>query len=353
MRIILDPAEAARAFATFLRQLGRGTRAVRGELRRPGLRGVGLRGGTGRAVEVRWNPALNFWFVHQDAGGRHKITLGLDDPASSPRLEASAEIGFRLSGADRRQSGAFVRFGQDVLVAHSGRLPLTPDPEMGPEPEGFLGFLRMHGYPLTSMPLGHWGAAGKGGGRTGAHQAEALLLASVSSPQLAANIRGFASAARDYAQWRGLGLLPGDTPRLDFSPEAIDRAEPCPLRREVLRGLRDGLERYIVTRGLGLRLGFTPQGDLVLAHADGAVAGVVHAATDLSPASLQTGVGRLLVTRLAPRAAKFLAIPGVLGPFFTQSLFRHGVHAVSYKPGQDMAVVLDAEAVLDVVQSKE
>ena len=64
-------------------------------------------------------------------------------------------------------------------------------------------------------------------------------------------------------------------------------------------------------------------------------------------------MGRLLLSRLAQRAAKFLVIPGALGPYFTQTLFLHDIHVISYKIGQDMAVVLDAQAILDAVQSLE
>jgi hypothetical protein len=276
-------------------------------------------------------------------GNRQWLQFGLADPSECVRLEPVCEMNFPCSGFDQRMNGFFVRFGKDVLLANTGKLAR--------DEASFTRYLDEHGYDLTTHSI--TGPDGMG--------LQALILASIASPSVGYNVFRFVSAVNDYRQWACLGLLAAGRERLCFGAKpAVCDAESTSggnsrdwLMNTVVTGVREQLAKFIDSRSLRYKIGSSPNSDIVLTSPDNTVLAVFQVTTNLSPASLHAGVGRLLLSRSTIRAAKFLAIPGSLGPFFTQALFRHDIHAARYKLTPDMAVVLDAQAVFAAIQTME
>jgi hypothetical protein len=334
MRIILDSAEAEHAFQLFLGHLSQECRHVSASVR---WRGSWLQG------TVLWHAGFRFWFSHRSMENRHWLQFGLRDPSECISLEPVCEMSIPKSGFDKRMNGFFVRFGKDVLLANTGKL--TRDEA------SFTRYLDEHGYDLTAHSV--TGPDGK--------DLQSLILTSILGPSVGYNVFRFVSAVNDYRQWNCQGLLAQGKGRLCFGHKAqacvADSSSTGESRDRltdtVVSGTRDQLEKFINSRSLRYKVGSLASSDIVLTSPDNTVLAAFHVTTDLSPASLYTGVGQLLLSRSNIRAAKFLVIPGSLGPFFTQALFRHDIHATPYKLTPDMGVVLDAQAVFAAIQSME
>jgi hypothetical protein len=334
MRIILDSAEAEHAFQVFLDHLSQGCESYSASVR---WRGSWL------TSSVQWHAGFRLWFSHRTMGNRQWLQFGLRDPAECANLEPVCEMSFPTAGFDKRMNGFFVRFGKDVLLANTGKL--TRDEA------SFTRYLDEHGYDLTAHSV--TGPDGKG--------LQTLILTSILGPSVGYNVFRFVSAVNDYRQWNCQGLLAQGKGKLSFGQKAgACTAEPFTagesrdrLMNTVVAGVREQLAKFIKSRSLRYKIGSSPSNDVVLTSQDNTVLAAFQVTTDLSPASLYTGVGQLLLSRSTIRAAKFLVIPGSLGPFFTQALFRHDIHATPYKLTPDMAVVLDAQAVFAAIQSME
>ena len=332
MQILLDKDEVEQSALSFMRNLKKECRPAAAALRWRG----GAQGG-----EVFWNARFHFWFAHRRTASRHWFQAGLHDPASSDRLAPVCELSFPLSGIDRRLNCCFLRFGKDVLIActeHSGR-----------DGAGLLHHLELHDYDLTTHSM--QAPDGK--------PLDAVIISGVSSPSLAFDFSRFLNAVNDWRQWEALGLESGAHQRMHFGdkPSGIDPAcADAPagspfLHALVADGMRDQLSNLIASRKLRWRTGFTPAGDLVLVTQDNAVLAAFQVKTSLAPGDLYAGVGQLLLSRFTLRAAKFLVVPGTLGPYFTQTLFRHDIQVATYKLTPDMGVVFDAQALFDAVLS--
>jgi len=274
---------------------------------------------------------------------RHWLQFGLRDPAECVNLEPVCEMSFPAAGFDKRMNGFFVRFGKDVLLANTGKL--TRDEA------SFTRYLDEHGYDLTAHSV--TGPDGK--------ELQALILTSILSPSVGYNVFRFVSAVNDYRQWNCLGLLAQGKGKLCFGNKAAACAAESfssgeyrdMLMNTVVAGVREQIVKFIYSRSLRYKIASSASSVIVLTSSDNTVLATFHVTTDLSPASLYTGVGQLLLSRSNIRAAKFLVIPGSLGPFFTQALFRHDIHAITYKLTPDMGVVLDAQAVFAAIQTME
>lgn len=334
MQILLDEAEVERGVQSFMQHLKKECHAVPARLR---WRGVA------QEMEVFWNEPFHFWFAHKRTANRHWFQVGLHDPAACGQgvLQPACEMSFPLCGFDRRNNSFFLRFGKDVLIAHSG----TP----GKGGAGLPRHLELHDYDLAThaMPAPD--------GQT----LEAVIVSGVSSPSLAFDFARFVSAVNDWRQWEALGLNSGAQPRIQFGighsgaePACADAPAGSPrLHALVVDGVRDQLANFIEARKLRCRAGSTPSDDIVLVTPDNAVLAALQVKTSLAPGNLYAGVGQLLLSRSTLRAAKFLVVPATLGPYFTQTLFRHDIHVATYKLTQDMSVVFDAQTVFDAALS--
>ena len=330
MRIILDPAEVEPAYRSFMRHLSKGGISVTALLNWRG---------SWQESDIVWSPKFRFWVSSKTTGNRHWVLFGLREPFDGSRLEPDCEMSFPLSGFDGRMNGFFVGFGKDVLVAHSGKA--------GKQAMPLAQFLDLHGYDLAAHTV-----------RTpDGKEQTAVILSGVSSPALPYNVYRFVSAVSDHRQWHELGLLPGGRDKTVFGSKTPVLGEACPdpghphggMHQAVVRGVREQLARYVDARKLRVRIGSTPGNDIVIVSQDNTVLAALQVKTGLAPANLFAGVGQLLLSRHTARAAKFLVVPGSLGPFFTQTLFRHDIHVVSYKLTQDVDVVLDAQDVFATI----
>ena len=334
MRILLEALNVKNALQSFLAQLTSGCSPVTARVRWRG---------TCQEREVFVNARFQFWFFHKRTANRHWFQFGVMEPSWSGELEPACEMNFPFSGFDRRMNSFFVKFGKDVLVAHSGRI-------RGEGGTAFLQFSKLHEYDLTTH-----GVAAPGG------MQDAFILSSVSSPALAYTVSRFVSAVNDYRQWAAHGLLVGARDKAVFSPKSSgdeldisqNKTAPGWLHTLVAQSVRDQLAKFIKANKLRYRVGSSPASDIILALPDDTLLAAFQVKTGLSPDELYTGIGQLLLPRSTFRAAKFLVIPGTLGPFFTQALFRHDIHVTPYKLTQDMAVVLDAQAVFAAIQAVE
>ena len=327
MQIVHEPLETARALGALLSRLGKDVAPAPAQVRWRGRL---------QEMELHWCERYRFWFAARQTGNRHWLLFGLRPPEEAVRQEPVCELSFPLAGPDRRMNGMFLRFGKDVLLAWGLRA--------GVKGLSLGQYLEMHEYGFTGLSV----AFPDGRPR------EAVVISSVSGDNLSCNVARFVSAVCDFKQWSTQGLLPGALPRVAYGPAAKphghdDKAAPR-LLRLVASGLREQLERFIETRRLRMKVGFSTQGELVLASQDNTVLAVFHAETDLAPENLHRAVGQLILSRQALRAARFLVLPGTLGAYFSQTLFRHDIHVLTYKLTQDMAVVLDAEAVFNAIR---
>jgi hypothetical protein len=334
MRIILDATQVDKAFQSFMRHLSKGCVAATGTVSWKGV---------WQDTDIHWNPRFRFWVAAKSTSNRHWLQFGLHDPAEGGRLESACEMSFPLSGFDGRMNGFFLGFGKDVLVAHSGRT--------GKRDMHFPQFLELHGYDMAT----HEAQAPDG------KQQLAVIVSGVSSPALAYNVFRFVSAVSDHRQWHEQGLLPGGNDKIVFGPRSHAPEDTCPdsgpahggLHQRVARGVREQLDRFVESRKLRVRVGSAPGSDMVLVSPDNVVLAAIQVKTRLSPADLFAGVGQLILSRHTLRAAKFLVVPGALGPFFTQALFRHDILVVSYKLTQDMDVVLDPQDIFAAIHNAE
>lgn len=332
MQILLDEAEVESRTQSFMQHLKNGCRPVTATLR---WRTVV------QSEEVFWNEPLHFWFAHKRTANRHWFQAGLHDPAAcgSGVLQPVCEMSFPHSGFDRRNNCFFLRFGKDVLIAHSGI--------SGKGGAGLLKHLELHDYDLATHSM----TAPDG------QPLDAVIVSGVSSPSLAFGFARFVSAVNDWRQWEAMGLNSGAQPKIQFGlrPSGVDQActdAAAPrLHALVVDGVRDHLANFIEARKLRCRAGSTPSDDIVLVTPDNAVQAAFQVKTSLAPDALYAGVGQLLLSRSTLRAAKFLVVPATLGPYFTQTLFRHDIHVATYKLTQDMSVVFDAQTVFDAIHS--
>lgn len=334
MQILLDESEVERGVQSFMQYLKKECRPVPARLRWRGA---------AQEEEVFWNEPFHFWFAHKRTANRHWFQAGLHDPVACGQgvLQPVCEMSFPLCGFDRRNNCFFLRFGKDVLIAHSG----AP----GKGEAGLLKHLELHDYDLATHAM----SAPDG------QPLEAVIVSGVSSPSLAFDFARFVSAVNDWRQWEALGLNSGAQPRIQFGigHSVADRAcADAPagsprLHALVVDGVRDQLVNFTEARKLRCRAGSTPSDDIVLVTPDNAVLAALQVKTSLAPGNLYAGVGQLLLSRSTLRAAKFLVVPGTLGPYFTQTLFRHDIHVATYKLTQDMSVVFDAQAVFDAALS--
>ncbi|WP_243309927.1 hypothetical protein [Fundidesulfovibrio agrisoli] len=326
MQIIQDQETARAALQKFMRSLKKSAAKVTADIR---WRGRAWEG------ETYWNQAECFWFSFEGESGLFRLRLGLREPADAAPLEPVCELAFDESGADGEASGLLLRFGSDVLLAYAAPVPLVQ-------------FLGAHEYDFTVLQA----VPQQGEPR------EALVISSAGADTAPAGVARFVRAVRDFQAWKAQGLLPADGHDIDFGPSltlnSAGRDLPSPRLLELAtRSLREQLDKFSESRNLGHRTGYTRHGQLVLADAKQSVAAVFQVEADLDPANLQEAVGRLILSRLPLHAARFLALPGTLGAFFTQALHRHGIHVLTYKHTQDMSVVFDAEAVFDIVRGDD
>ncbi|WP_243366147.1 hypothetical protein [Fundidesulfovibrio soli] len=293
---------------------------------------------SGRAWEGEtfWNTSECFWFSSVEEPGLFRLRLGLRLPADKAALEPVCELDFDVSGADGGASGVLLRFGRDVLLAYAAPAPLVQ----------FLGAHECDFTVLQAVPQ-----AGE--------PRDALVISSAGADTAPAGVARFVRAVRDFQAWKAQGLLPAESHGLDFGPGpasgpghgSAGRDLPSPRLLELAtRSLREQLDKFSESRNLGHRTAYTQHGELVLADAEQSVTAVFQVAADLDPNALREAVGRLILSRLPLHAARFLALPGALGAYFSQALFRHGIHVLTYKHTQDMSVVFDAEAVFDIVR---
>lgn len=334
MQILLDEGAIEHGVQSFMQHLRKECRPVAATLR--------WRGSV-HQEEVFWHEPFHFWFAHKRTANRHWFQAGLHDPVACGQgvLQPVCEMSFALSGFDRRTSCFFLRFGKDVLIAHSG-IP-------GKGGAGIPRHLELHDYDLATHAM----TAPDG------DPLEAVIVSGVSSPSLAFDFARFLSAVNDWRQWEAMGLNSGTQPRIQFAikpsgadPACADVPAGSPrLHALVVDGVRDQLANFIESRKLRFRAGSTPSDDIVLVTPDNIVQAVFQVKTSLAPANLYAGVGQLLLSRSTLRAAKFLVTPGTLGPYFTQTLFRHDIHVATYKLTQEMGVVFDAQAVFDAILS--
>jgi len=334
MQILLDEAAIEHGVQSFMQHLKNGCRPFAATLRWRGA---------AQAEDVFWNEPFHFWFAHKRTASRHWFQAGLHEPASCGPgvLQPVCEMSFPLSGFDRRNNCFFLRFGKDVLIAHSGA--------SGKGGAGLLKHLELHDYDLATHAM----SAPDG------QSLEAVIVSGVSSPSLAFDFARFVSAVNDWRQWEAMGLNSGAQPRIHFGvkpsgadPSCADAPAGSPrLHALVVDGVRDQLSNFITSRKLRLRTGSTPAGDIVLVTPDNTVLATFQVKTSLAPGNLYAGVGQLLLSRSTLRAAKFLVVPGTLGPYLTQTLFRHDIHVATYKLTQDMSVVFDAQAVFEATQA--
>jgi hypothetical protein len=353
MRIVLDPPDVADAFRSLLENL---------RLECRGLTATVSWRGTSRERTIQVNDRFGFWFTHGRTARRHWLLFGMTGLAPHPAPVSSfavdlvpvLESSFPLTGFDRRMNGFFLRFGKDVLVGQA-----VQSGGKGGD-AGLAQFLRSHGYDLTSHALSAPDAAP--GGSPDASSLEAVILSSVSSPALAFNIFRFLSAVNDYRQWSDWGIMPGAQQKFspsDRPPGAGGTRAGLPgggqgasgLRQLVEEGVREQFLRHVEARKLRMKVGWMPDGDLALVSPDNDVLAAFVVETSLDPAALFAAVGRLILSRATLRAAKFLVVPGVLGAYFAQTLFRHDIHVATYKLTQDMAVVLDTDAVFKAIRA--
>lgn len=334
MQILLDGPEVERGVQSFMSHLKKECRPVTALLRWRTA---------AQQEEVFWNEPFHFWFAYKRTASRHWFQAGLHDPAASGLgvLQPVCELTFPVSGFDRRTNCFLLRFGKDVLIAHSGA--------SGKGGAGLLRHLEHHDYDLTTHAM----KAPDG------DPLEAVIVSGVSSPSLAFDFARFVSAVNDWRQWEAMGLNNGGQQRIQFGsrPSGADAAcldvlaGSSRLHALVVDGVRNQLSKFIEARKLRCRAGSTPADDIVLVTPDNAVLAAFQVKTSLAPGNLYAGVGQLLLSRSTLRAAKFLVVPGTLGPYFTQTLFRHDIHVATYKLTQDMSVVFDAQTVFDASQS--
>jgi len=329
MRILSEPAELERALQKLMRHLKKGAVRTTAQVRWRGRI---------QPAETYWRARDRYWFSPQSAGGRLWLRFGLCEPGGAEPLDTVCTLGFNMEGADRRSSGLFLRFGTDVLLAHGSR-PGGADTSLAQ-------FLGQHEYGVAAVDA----TLPDGGTR------EALVISSIGADTLSCNVARFVGACRDFREWDAQGLLPGAQTGIDSGAGPRSGVHGCEqpsphLLGLAVGGLREQLDKFSEARKLGLRAGYTPQGELALAGPDGALLAVFAVLADLSPRNLQAAVGGLALSRRPPRAARFLVVPGSLGAFLSQALFRHAIHVVTYKLTQDMSVVLDVKAIFDIVRA--
>ena len=334
MQILLDEAAIEHSVQSFMQHLKDGCRPVAARLRWRSA---------AQEEEVFWNEPFHFWFAHKRTASRHWFQVGLHDPASCGPgvLQPVCEMSFPLSGFDRRTNCFFLRFGKDVLIAHSGA--------SGKGGAGLLKYLELHDYDLATHAM----KAPDG------QPLEVVIVSGVSSSSLAFDFARFLSAVNDWRQWEAMGLNSGAQPRIQFGVKSSGADLACAdgpagsprLHALVVDGVRDQLANFITSRKLRCRAGSTPSDDIVLVTPDNTVLAAFQVKTSLAPGNLYAGVGQLLLSRSTLRAAKFLVVPGTLGPYLTQTLFRHDIHVATYKLTQEMSVVFDAQAVFDAARA--
>lgn len=327
MRIVHEARQAQEALESFIQRLKDGceTRAAQ------------VRSSAGwEELEVHWNQALGFWAACLHREGRDVVLLGLaSEPAA--RVTPCATLAFaRGGGASQGGQGFFVHFGGDVLAAW--RM------EEGEAGESLAAFLELHGHGPTLHEV-----EGPEGQRF-----RALILCSVASPDAGFHLRRFASALYDHARWNALGLGEAAAPRIVYEeassgfPETGESAGQA-LRRGVARSIREQFRRFIELRALDYRLGDVPGHDIVLATAEGLVLAVFQVRDSLAPETLHSAVGELVLSRRARRAVRCLAVPGPLGPYFTQVFYRHDINVIPYTLTPELTAVLDVEAVFRAI----
>ncbi|MFZ5427791.1 MAG: hypothetical protein ACOZEN_12520 [Thermodesulfobacteriota bacterium] len=282
------------------------------------------------------NARFGFWFSARETDGSLRVRFGMGEPRGETLPEPVCDMRLPLGGFEPGGEGFFVRFGGDVLAAFSAR------PESGGQ--AFAAHLELHDYGPTI----HYVPAPDGS------PLKAVILASTSSPDPAFDVFRFVSAMNDFRQWSARGLVPGDgaRPGPSWPSGGGEEGGGRSLAETILDGVREQLAKHLHARDTGYAVASPPPGGLVLRNREGSPAAVIQVTDSLAPETLYTAIGKLLLTRGNPRAAKFLVLPGTLGPFFSQALFRHDIQAVQYKLTREMAVVLDTDEIFSAIDAQ-
>ncbi|QQS13502.1 MAG: hypothetical protein IPK81_04475 [Rhodospirillales bacterium] len=306
------------------RRIGAAVRRLRRRLGGVPSRGVTLSwAGGGRVVaDIHWLRDHGFWWRHDATtrADRHGLTFGYAPSVPGRHESATCEINLPVSGADRRLAGAILRDADGALyLAHSGRIG-------GVRPGRGRDGLR------AVLAGGHWQGVRWPAGRTG----EMLVLAPIDGPRLARQIGRFVAAVHRYK--RDGDDAPVVAPRLvardDPAADSGNGADAESARHAALcdRGLvLDALGEELRRRGL--RDGDAAGAGDPLFAARGGGARLVDVETDLSPATLERAVGRLLLRRAgSPADARAaLVVPAEDAPAALDGLSRHGIAVVRYR----------------------
>ncbi|MGI6481943.1 MAG: MrcB family domain-containing protein [Methanobacterium sp.] len=83
---------------------------------------AGFQGGQ-ESGEVHWSDDLGIWLMTRKIkNSRYWNGFGIDEPSEDAGLTITAEINFPIKGIDRRIAGTFVTDGNEIYVAHRGKL---------------------------------------------------------------------------------------------------------------------------------------------------------------------------------------------------------------------------------------
>ncbi len=314
--------------------------------------GVDTAGGRGLSVDVSWNPKLGFWFCHHAVDGGHSLTFGLSDPRGCARLHGIYEMTLPVAGFDRKAGGALVRFGNDVFLAHTSRTGAGKRPT---DKAQFPYFVAQHEYDLAQATVT----------LPGGKSADMILLSSTNDSNAGLNIYKFLRAACDFEHWLAWNLLrpqgSGQDPSSELNsdcPPPVASEAACslignrrtagtPLHCKVTASLRKHLEKRLQTRKTPCTLAASAQHDVLVLAPDATVTAVFQVKTDITPESLFSGAGELLLSREALMARKVLVAPQNLGPFFTQALHRQGIEVATYVFSGKGFVFIDVDRVLE------
>lgn len=83
---------------------------------------AGFQGGQ-ESGEVHWSDVLGIWLMTRKIeNSRYWNGFGIHEPSEDAGLTITAEINFPIKGIDRRIAGTFVTDGNEIYVAHRGKL---------------------------------------------------------------------------------------------------------------------------------------------------------------------------------------------------------------------------------------
>jgi len=285
---------------------------------------------------VNWNPREKIWSVFdpEAAQGRYWCAFGTQDPREHQMLDIVMECNSPLKGVNRRCAGAFLKAGQQVFVAHSGKI--------GGGRKGIGKSSFVESYPHGNWQIVEW---------PDEVLTEMVIIGRINSKRLPKQL---AHIVREVEKFKSSVTSGGKRsnqtiPRSTFSPEFAGQRRSYRVARDIESSCDHGLvvnllKRCLKRRGIKM-LANDRARDLYILSKGQRIRILFEVKTDLSTSSIYQGIGQLIYHGASAEKSphRILVLPGEPTAETQKVLAQIGIEVLRYKWEDGNAVFQNLE----------